>query len=272
MSEERQALHSFPPQFAAYVYPGWHRSTFRPHTDEWDLLDNFSPYFDGHLPPLRPLDGRYDDADPSVTARQIARARRAGIGGFLYFLYYGPKGFVLSAPIDNAVAAVAKSYVDFGVTGVWCVRLPHERFPLPGRAALECDDRPPPCRGADLAATPLELLTLGDIEELFGPSDPIWSECVVAADRGAGSTDPGRLSFGLTLGALRRLLEELAAAWCAAAPAELGVLEARRVLGHSGLGDLTVGTLAGLLDVVSRRPRDPLNAAAVTELERVMAG
>jgi hypothetical protein len=170
------------PTFVAYVYPGWHESDYRPGTNEWELLSRYQPYFPGHPPPLRPIAGAYDDAEAATTAAQIALALQAGITAFAYFMYYeGTRGFVLSKPMTNAVRVQRPPGADFRVAGVWCVRLPHDRFPLPSRRDLEAGLTPPSRRGATATATPLELLTLRDLEQLVSPDSSVWSSVTLCA-------------------------------------------------------------------------------------------
>lgn len=159
------------PQFIAYVYPGWHADPYRPGVDEWTLLDGFRPYFAGHRPPAEPAGGRYDDTDPAVAARQIDQARAAGIGGFTYFLYWGARGFVMDRPMEVARDVAADA--GFTVGGTWCVRLPHDRFPVVAGDAL-----PPPREAgptdAALEDRRIDELTIGDFERLIDEWDDSW--------------------------------------------------------------------------------------------------
>lgn len=161
----------------AYVYPGWHASSYRPGVNEWDLLETFQPYFEGHTRPPAPVDGPYDDSDPRTVAEQVAQACGVGIEAFTYFTYYRPgHGFVMSAPMDRAYEH-SEEIGEFSVTGTWCIRLPYDRFPVPARdEELEVPVEPVvvPCRS--LEDTPIELLTLRDLEELLGADDPSWHE------------------------------------------------------------------------------------------------
>jgi hypothetical protein len=117
------------PCFVAYVYPGWHKSLYRPDVNEWELLDLFRPYFDGHQPLPRPLNGGYDDSQQETALRQIELALEHGITGFTYFLYYLCDTFVLSSAMDAAYA-VATDSKDFKLSATWCFRLPLRKFPI----------------------------------------------------------------------------------------------------------------------------------------------
>jgi hypothetical protein len=122
-------------QVVAYYYPGWHRSHWK-ELDEWELLDQSRPMFDGHEPLWRPVRVRYDDRDPRVVSEQIREAASHGIDGFTYFLYFGPDGYMLDVPTRKALDVAEATGFGIGVT--WCLRLPHQYFPIPLR-----DDQAP---------------------------------------------------------------------------------------------------------------------------------
>jgi len=113
----------------AYVYPGWHSSDWRPGINEWDLLDRFIPYFEGHEPLPRPENGPYDDSQPDTVKRQVKMAQEAGISGFNYFMYYGQDGFIMDRPFELALNEAKGKNFSIGAT--WCLRLPHNNFPIP---------------------------------------------------------------------------------------------------------------------------------------------
>lgn len=164
-----------PPQFIAYVYPGWHPDPYRPGVDEWKLLDQFQPYFAGHLPPAQPVGGRYDDTNRALASRQISQARAAGVTGFTYFLYWGPDGFVMDRPMEVARDVAAEHADGFMIGGTWCVRLPHSKFPVVAEDALA-----PPEEGDSsvLAAEDrrIDQLTIGDFERLIPEWGDSWLE------------------------------------------------------------------------------------------------
>jgi hypothetical protein len=165
-----------PPRYVAYVYPGWHLDPYRPGVDEWTLLGTFRPYFAGHLPLPRPLSERYDDTDPGTVASQIDLALSMGIEAFTFFMYFGSTGFVMDAPMQRAFEASSASNAAFSIGGTLCVRLPHDRFPVPARDEL---DLPPPLVRVppkSLEGTPIELLTLRDLETLMGDGATDWME------------------------------------------------------------------------------------------------
>jgi hypothetical protein len=158
------------PCFVAYAYPGWHRSPSRPGVDEWSLLDRFQPYFEGHLPPPRPLHGPYDDSLPETARRHVDLARRHGISAFSYFLYSRGGRLLLSSPLYQALRA-ASACPDFAVAATWCVRLPISEFPIPagaGEPPHPSDPAPDPTTDLAPEDKPLELLTPADLEALLG--------------------------------------------------------------------------------------------------------
>jgi hypothetical protein len=166
------------PFFVAYVYPGWHPSAYRPGVNEWDLLDQFVSYFDGHCPPLTPVAGRYDDAHVDTVTRQIHEARAHGIDAFTYFLYYSPEGFVLDEPLP-AVSAVSETVGDFEFSLTWCIRLPHDHFPIRVTDVGQMDGRFPSgpeaqTDRADCAFSErfIDELTLSDLDYFFGGPAP----------------------------------------------------------------------------------------------------
>jgi hypothetical protein len=182
------------PFFVAYIYPGWHWSPYRPDVNEWELLDKFEPYFDDHQPPPRPLEGYYDDAKPETALKQIEIAKSFGINAFSYFLYYEPEQFVLSEPIDIAFQT-ATEVSDFKISLTWCIRLPHNEFPLRlmdkenGAAdehrsrnlneGIENRERRSKHKNISPENIPLEFLTLEDIEHLLG--EQVFDEIAVGA-------------------------------------------------------------------------------------------
>ena len=160
------------PRFVAYVYPGWHANAFRPGIDEWTLLDQFRPYFEGHMAPPRPANGPYDDSTRATAQAHIRMAVETGIEAFLYFMYYDGNGFVMSKPME---AALEEADEGFGIAGSWCVRLPHDQFPVPALDELELPSELSNTLTGKLEDTPLELLTLHDLQFLLEDDDPLWT-------------------------------------------------------------------------------------------------
>lgn len=119
----------------AYYYPGWHTSSWKP-VDEWSLLAPGEPCFPGHAPLDSPQSGAYDDRSPDLLRTQIDIAVKWGVTAFCFFLYYGTAGYVLDQPTRTALDLAARADFQVGVT--WCLRLPHQYFPIP----LTDDDAP----------------------------------------------------------------------------------------------------------------------------------
>jgi Glycosyltransferase WbsX len=176
------------PSFVAYVYPGWHRSAYRPNVDEWQLLARFIPYFDGHQAPPRPLDGDcYDDSKAATVLGQIELARSFGIDTFSYFLYYTPNEFILSAPV-YAAFSLASKVSPFAIGLTWCFRLPHAAFPIATPPNLRDDaffssqaetNHGEDGEKADSSGSSMEVLRLGTLERLVGRET---LDCISAYD------------------------------------------------------------------------------------------
>jgi hypothetical protein len=96
----------------------------------------------------------------------------AGIEAFLYFMYYDGRDFVMSKPM---MVALQEAAADFGIAASWCVRLPHDQFPVPALDELELPSPPPHPFTGKLEDTPLELLTLRDLQFLLEEDDPLWT-------------------------------------------------------------------------------------------------
>jgi Glycosyltransferase WbsX len=177
------------PRFVAYVYPGWHPDPYRPGVDEWELLDGYRPRFAGQEPPPRPLGGPYRDDTDETAARQAALAADAGIEGFTYFLYFKPDhGLVLDQPMRRMIAQDGPA-----VAGTWCIRLPHDQFPVAPRDHMELPDIPAVDPATPLEDRPIEALSMADLEELLGRDDRIWSTLAYDGTtyRGAPRTPAG---------------------------------------------------------------------------------
>lgn len=158
----------------AYVYPGWHPSPFRPGVNEWTLLNRFKPYFEGHLPPPRPASGAYDDSSRDAVAWQLDTASSFSIQGFTYFLYFGLAGYVLDRPLWNAIE-ISRANPKVQISATWCMRLPHDAFPIRPRSRQQQECRVPassqPLSSGDtlpLELRPLNRLSIADLELLFG--------------------------------------------------------------------------------------------------------
>jgi hypothetical protein len=159
-----------PPQFIAYVYPGWHATPYRPGVDEWTLLSRFEPSFDGHIRPATPLFGHYDDSVSETARLQIALASRAGIKGFIYFAYFDEESFVMNSPLERAIDSGPHVDPTFRVSASWCVRLPHRLFPVTSEEAYAVGNTDQ-CGKTDFLDLPIENTTLENIHHLFQGSN-----------------------------------------------------------------------------------------------------
>lgn len=183
-------------RFIAYVYPGWHQTPYRPGIDEWALLDGFVPRFSGHEMIPLPLAGRYDDSTAETARRHRDTALAAGISGFTYFVYYRPgTDFVMADPIHRMIEILAPSDA-FVVGTTWCIRLPHDRFPVDPGDELEVPGRTDLCADLPLQDRPIESLSLADIDELLGPKDRIWSETLIESGFMSAAARSRRRSSG----------------------------------------------------------------------------
>lgn len=96
------------PSILAYYFPDWHsdpRNTrwFGEGWDEWKLLREAKPRFDGHRQPRVPQLGYRDESDPAVAAAEIDLAAQHGVDGFLIDYYWYDDGPYLSGALDNGL-------------------------------------------------------------------------------------------------------------------------------------------------------------------------
>jgi glycosyltransferase involved in cell wall biosynthesis len=72
---------------------------------EWTNLARGLPRFGGHYQPRTPRDlGFYDLNDPATMRRQIAMAKAAGLGGFIFYFYWFDGERLLDSPIERFLA------------------------------------------------------------------------------------------------------------------------------------------------------------------------
>ncbi len=73
-----------------------------PGFTEWTNTARALPRFAGHYQPRIPADlGPYDLSNPATLPRQIALARGAGIGGFVFYFYWFNRQRLLEAPLEH---------------------------------------------------------------------------------------------------------------------------------------------------------------------------
>jgi hypothetical protein len=120
-------------RIATYVYPGWHSELERKDErgqvlNEWSLLRDAKPLFDGHRQPRVPLN-IYDDSLPKSSEWQIGIAKRYGIDVFIYCFYWSFGRRFLYKPLDDAFLKCSRfKDVEFAI--MWANRLPRGILPI----------------------------------------------------------------------------------------------------------------------------------------------
>jgi hypothetical protein len=122
------------PKVFAYYFPNWHKdprnaSWFGDSWDEWQLVRDALPRFDGHRQPRVPLHGHVDESDPAVAAEQIALARAHGVDGFFVDFYWYEDGAYLNGALDRGLLKAGnRSEVEFAL--MWANHELVDIFPL----------------------------------------------------------------------------------------------------------------------------------------------
>lgn len=96
------------PKILAYYFPDWHKDArnaawFGQGWDEWVLLDEAKPRFEGHRQPRIPLHGVFDEATSENAAEQIRIAQEHGVDGFLVDYYWYDDGPYLQRALDEGL-------------------------------------------------------------------------------------------------------------------------------------------------------------------------
>lgn len=94
------------PQVFAYYFPNYHSDARNAAAhgegwDEWRLVQEARPRFEGHVQPKEPLWGYQDEADPRVMAGKIDAAAAHGVDGFLFDWYWYEDGPFLQRALDE---------------------------------------------------------------------------------------------------------------------------------------------------------------------------
>lgn len=93
ISAQAQTGNGGRPEVVAVYYPHWHSydhgSAWKAEGwTEWEEMKLSIPRFPGHVQPLKPSWGYFDESDPSWTAKEIDLAKDNGIDVFLYDWYW----------------------------------------------------------------------------------------------------------------------------------------------------------------------------------------
>lgn len=94
------------PTVLAYYFPSWHQDArnadwFGVDWNEWQLLADARPRFEGHRQPRVPAEGALDESDPAVFDRQIDLATCHGVDGFIFDFYWYDDGPYLDRALDQ---------------------------------------------------------------------------------------------------------------------------------------------------------------------------
>ncbi|MCX7944755.1 MAG: glycoside hydrolase family 99-like domain-containing protein [Deltaproteobacteria bacterium] len=118
---------------AVYIYPGWHKEPFRKNNkgeilNEWELVLNAKPYFEGHRQPRRPLH-IYDDSLVQTSEWHISLAKKYKIDAFIYCFYWSFGKRFLYKPLDEAfLGCKANTEIKFAI--MWANRMPRGILPV----------------------------------------------------------------------------------------------------------------------------------------------
>ena len=84
-------------EVAAYYFPNYHyddrvQEWHGEGWNEWDLVKNARPRFEGHVQPKVPLWGYENEADPKVMEKKIEAAASHGLSAFIFDWYWHKEG------------------------------------------------------------------------------------------------------------------------------------------------------------------------------------
>ena len=97
---------------AVYYFPNYHydrrnAQTHGPGWNEWELVRQARPRFNGHLQPKVPLWGYEDESEPAVMRKKIEAAASHGIDAFIFDWYYYEDGLFLERALENGFMPAA---------------------------------------------------------------------------------------------------------------------------------------------------------------------
>lgn len=118
---------------ATYIYPGWHKDPFRRDhrgkiLNEWELLFNAKPHFEGHRQPRKP-ERIYDDSLSETSLWQIYLAKKYDIDAFIYCFYWSFGKRVLYKPLDEGFLGCSNN-TDIKFAIMWANRMPRGILPI----------------------------------------------------------------------------------------------------------------------------------------------
>lgn len=93
-------------EVAAYYFPNYHYDKANEEWhgkgwNEWDLVKNAKPRFEGHMQPKVPLWGYEDESDPKVMAKKIDVAADHGLTAFIFDWYWHKEGPFLDKCLEE---------------------------------------------------------------------------------------------------------------------------------------------------------------------------
>ncbi len=108
----------------AWYFPNWHvdARNVEWHGEgwtEWEVVKCARPRFAGHKQPQVPIWGYGDESDPRVMEHKIDAAKKAGIDGFLWDMYWFEDGPYRLDALEKGFFG-AKNSDDFKIALMWC--------------------------------------------------------------------------------------------------------------------------------------------------------
>ncbi|MDD3363134.1 MAG: glycoside hydrolase family 99-like domain-containing protein [Hespellia sp.] len=93
-------------EIAAYYFPNYHQEPRNEEWhglgwNEWELVKNAKPRFEGHMQPKVPLWGYENEADPKVMEKKINAAADYGLSAFIFDWYWHKEGPYLERCLEN---------------------------------------------------------------------------------------------------------------------------------------------------------------------------
>lgn len=110
-------------EVAAYYFPNYHydkkvQAWHGENWNEWELVKNAKPRFEGHMQPRIPLWGYENEADPQVMEKKIKAAADHGLSAFIFDWYWHKEGPFLDACLEEGYLK-AKNNQDLKFAIMW---------------------------------------------------------------------------------------------------------------------------------------------------------